>query len=288
METRSTFKIFITSALLLIHASALSQGDFSITASIGYAAAPNEVKTHFSVPGATPGSSGDPFSYQAASGRYSVYPAWTNTSGTILKPIIIAEGFDPTDKYSCDGIISLLNGSIDNSFDDLANQLRFQGYDLIVLDYDDGGQLIQRNAFLLVKLIQHINATKASACPIILAGFSMGGIVSRYALNYMEANALPHNVGLFFSFDAPQKGANIPLSMQDMIDWLDNNVVTYGLSVEIQHQARSIHSYAAQQMLIYHTDYINGDVANVNPAFTGFYNQMKGLIGGMAIRRNAK
>ncbi|MCE7059527.1 T9SS type A sorting domain-containing protein [Dyadobacter sp. CY343] len=279
---------FILVFLSFISCTAFGQGAFPITANIGYAAAMNEVKTHFSVPGATPGSPGDPYSYQVASGSYSVYFAPNNTSGKIMKPIIISEGFDPTQQYSCDKVIALLNGATDDLQDNLADQLRLQGYDLIVLDYQDGGQLIQRNAFLLMKLIQHINATKASACPIILAGFSMGGIVSRYALNYMEANALPHNVGLFFSFDAPHKGANIPLSMQDMIDWLDNNVVTYGLSTEIQEQARSMHSYAAQQMLIYHTDYIVGDVVNVNPAFTSFYAQMKGLIGGNGYPKKCK
>jgi pimeloyl-ACP methyl ester carboxylesterase len=264
---------------LLSIGNCFSQGQFPITADIGYAAATTEVKKHFSVPGFTAGSPGDPYSNQVASGSYSVYPAFTNPSGQIIKPIIIVEGFDPTDIYSTDAVIELLNGG-GGTFDDVADDLRTQGYDLIVLDYNDGGALIQRNAFLLVKLIQHINTVKKGTCPIVLAGYSMGGVVSRYALNYMEANSLPHNVGLFFSFDAPQKGANIPLSMQDMIDYLDNSPITYGLSADIRDQVRSIHSYAAQQMLIYHTDYIIGETVSVNPAFTTFYNQMKGLVGG--------
>lgn len=272
-------KYFLYLFPLLSIGNCFSQGQFPITADIGYAAAPTEVKKHFSVPGYTAGSPGDPYTNQVASGSYSVYPAFTNTSGQIIKPIIIVEGFDPTDIYSTDKVIELLNGG-GGSLDNLADKLRTEGYDLIVLDYDDGGALIQRNSFLLVKLIQHINTIKKGTCPIILAGYSMGGIVSRYALNYMEANSLPHNVGLFFSFDAPQKGANIPLSMQDMIDYLDNSPITYGLSADIREQVRSIHSYAAQQMLIYHTDYIDGETVSVNPAFTTFYNQMKGLVGG--------
>lgn len=272
-------KYFLYLLPLLSIGNCYSQGQIPITANIGYTATMAEVKKHFSVPGYTAGSAGDPYANQVASGSYSVYPAFTNTSGQIIKPIIIVEGFDPLNEYSTDRVIELLNGG-GGLLDDVANNLRTEGYDLIVLDYNDGATLIQRNAFLLVKLIQQINTVKKGTCPIILAGYSMGGVVSRYALNYMEANSLPHNVGLFFSFDAPQKGANIPLSMQDMIDYLDNNPTTYGLSADIRDQVRSIHSYAAQQMLIYHTDYIDGQTVSVNPAFTTFYNQMKGLVGG--------
>lgn len=290
-------KSILTSLLIaLLLASSLisySQGQFPITADIGYAATMSEVSKHISVPGYTANSPGDPYVYQTASGSYSIYYATGNNSGTIRRPIIIVEGFDPLDQYSTDDVITLLNGNPQNANDNVAISLRAQGYDLIVLDYNDGGQLIQRNAFLLVKLIQHINAVKTTPCPIILAGFSMGGIVARYALNYMESQssqnpAFVHNVGLYFSFDAPQKGANIPLGMQDLINWLDGTVI-YTQSADIRGLARSIHSYAAQQMLIYHTDnVVVGSSPAVNSRFTGFYQQMKNLVGGDGYPRYCK
>jgi hypothetical protein len=56
---------------------------------------------------------------------------------------------------------------------------------------DHGGDYVERNAFTLVKLIQQINAqlvTNGSTEKLIVVGPSMGGLISRYALAYMEKN----------------------------------------------------------------------------------------------------
>ncbi|MGB1450522.1 MAG: T9SS type A sorting domain-containing protein, partial [Marinirhabdus sp.] len=53
---------------------------------------------------------------------------------------------------------------------------------------------------------------------------SMGGLVARYALAYMEQNGLEHETRLYISFDAPHKGANIPISLQYLINYLARSV----------------------------------------------------------------
>ena len=54
---------------------------------------------------------------------------------------------------------------------------------------DGGADYIERNAFLLVKLIQSVNDSlrnNGSNEKLVLVGPSMGGLISRYALAYME------------------------------------------------------------------------------------------------------
>lgn len=92
---------------------------------------------------------------QYASGTYSVWKA--NSNPGIRKPIIIVEGWDPLNQYLEDDIYTLFNN---NKNLHLSTQLHSQGYDIIILNFDDGADYIQKNAFLLIKLIQDINAMK--------------------------------------------------------------------------------------------------------------------------------
>ena len=142
-------------------------------------------------------------------GEAYIYKSRPNTP--IDRPIIVVEGFDPDNSLGRDDLYSNLN---QESF--LEDQ-RANGFDFIVLNFGDGGTYIQANAFLLVDLIEEVNARKKGGVANVVIGASMGGLVARYALAYMEANGIPHDTSLFVSFDAPQSeyaGANIPLSLQ--------------------------------------------------------------------------
>jgi alpha-beta hydrolase superfamily lysophospholipase len=61
--------------------------------------------------------------------------------------------------------------------------------------------------FWVAKLLHRVNYEKRSNEPLVLIGASMGGLVSRYALTYMERYHMSHDVRTFISFDSPQKGA---------------------------------------------------------------------------------
>lgn len=76
-----------------------------------------------------------------------------------------------------------------------------------------GGDYIERNGLVLVNLLQAINPQLPVGNDCIVMGVSMGGLVSLYGLRFM-INALNHNTGLWFSFDSPHRGANIPISIQ--------------------------------------------------------------------------
>ncbi len=116
---------------------------------------------------------------------------------------------------------------------------------------DGGTDYIERNAFLLVKLIQILNAKLQSNGygneKLVIVGPSMGGQISRYALAYMEKHGLNHNTRLWVSFDSPHLGANIPLALQKDLHF-------FGYTGE-QEEAKEaydqkLHSIAARQMLI--------------------------------------
>lgn len=86
----------------------------------------------------------------------------------------------------------------------------------------------------MVALIQRINAqlkTNGSTEKLVIAGPSMGGQITRYALAYMEkqyaaTNNNPiwlHNTRLWISIDSPNLGANIPEGLQALISLLKDD-----------------------------------------------------------------
>ena len=197
----------------------------------------------------------------------------------IRKPIIIIDGFDPGDERKIsklnitdnDGIWELLSYGANKH---LGDDFRSKGYDVIVLNFpkyqiasvsvtisgntftmpiyrDGGADYIERNARVLTRLIQKVNAelqAVGSTEKIVVVGPSMGGQIARYALKYMENNNLNHNTRLFVSFDSPNHGANIPVGLQSAI--LYAAYVQESVLAKKQYE-QSIRSTAAKQMLIH-------------------------------------
>ena len=186
-------------------------------------------------------------------GVYEIF--YDNVNSVLDKPIILVDGFDPTDNRSIPQIYEMLDYGDGN----LATDLRNQGYDIIILNFPNytrsngdlimgGSDYIQRNAFVLVELINMINGMKTGSEKNVVIGPSMGGLIARYALRYMEMNSMEHDTRLYISFDAPHKGANIPIGFQHLF-----NVLAYGplgdatLQVVVDAMLRSP---ASRQMLI--------------------------------------
>ncbi len=53
-----------------------------------------------------------------------------------------------------------------------------------------------------------------AALPLVVLGHSMGGLAARIALADLEADAVPHGVELFITYDTPHSGVNVPHGMQ--------------------------------------------------------------------------
>lgn len=192
-------------------------------------------------------------------GEYEIF--LDNVDGVLDKPIILVDGFDPGDTRNTTTIYDLLNyGTTQNFADDLRNQ----GFDIVVLNFptytipgttiviDGGADYIQRNAFILVALLNQINAQKVGTEKNVVIGPSMGGLISRYALRYMEMNNLEHDTRLYISFDSPHQGANVPIGFQHLF-----NYMAYGPlgNAAVQPIVDGlIKSPAARQMLIDHME----------------------------------
>jgi hypothetical protein len=179
-----------------------------------------------------------PFQGNVASGEAFIYLA--NGHATLTNPIVVVEGFDLDDSMGWEVLYTLLNQQ------NLIEDLRAEGYDAVVLNFATATDLIQRNAFLLVKLLQTVQATIAPGHSYPLIGASMGGLVSRYALAYMEQMAIPHEVATFIAFDSPNGGANIPLGLQYWLNFFQND------SADAAYLLSRLDMPAARQMLLYH------------------------------------
>lgn len=128
------------------------------------------------------------------------------------------------------------------------DSLSAEGYDIIMLDFWDGADYMQRNAFLLVELIQRINNHKIGNEPNVIIGASMGGQIARYALTYMEHNNMPHCTRLNVSFDSPWNGAHIPLALQAFLEYQAYQKD----EVEALETLQNLHRPAPKQLLNYH------------------------------------
>jgi hypothetical protein len=99
----------------------------------------------------------------------------------------------------------------------LLNELRAHGYDIVLVDFYDGAEELSLNAQLVEEVLRLCNAYKEGQEPLVVAGASMGGVISRYALRDMELNGEDPCTRLWISFDAPHKGAHIPRALQEAI-----------------------------------------------------------------------
>ncbi|MCO5239004.1 MAG: T9SS type A sorting domain-containing protein [Chitinophagaceae bacterium] len=211
------------------------------------------------------------------SGEYGIYYHRTSPGGPkemiLKKPIIILDGFDPLEARKIRDLYGVYLQYTSSA--NFGKEMLDLGYDVIVVNFPNkpetksvyipgigtlsheetrvqGADFIQRNAFLLVTLIEKINqqlAANGSSEKLIVIGPSMGGLISRYALRWMELNGKDHNTKLWISFDAPHKGANIPIGDQYFIDFYASK-----LKSESAKDARdnSLNSPAARQMLLHH------------------------------------
>ncbi|MCJ8290814.1 MAG: T9SS type A sorting domain-containing protein [Crocinitomicaceae bacterium] len=139
----------------------------------------------------------------------------------IQKPLIFVEGFNPPvsglgipyEYTYMNGI--LLSGKIGEvSITEFCDE---EGYDLIYVDFEDGGDYMQKNAYVVQKVISWANEQKVangSTEKNVVIGESMGGVIAKYALRTMELAGVDHETDVYMSIDSPHQGANVPLSFQ--------------------------------------------------------------------------
>jgi len=222
------------------------------------------------------------------------YDIFYSSDGVLDKPIFLVDGFDPTDSRN----INAVYAELDYDGGNLGDIVRQNGYDVVVLNFPTyyreedqqwiygGADYIERNSMLLVELIKFINNQKVGNEENVVIGASMGGLVARYALNYMEANNIDHETRLYISFDAPHAGANVPIGFQHMFNYLAYGLGTWAGDFSVESLRPLVDgvlkSPAARQMLWDHfeehvqpgsAEFNNNDaLPQPHPFFNIFYN----------------
>ena len=196
-----------------------------------------------------------PYLGQVASGR--AYVLLGPGHAQLTNPVIVVEGFDLDNSMDWDELYTLLNREA------LVESLLVDGYDAVVLDFTDATDYIQRNAFVFTALLQQIEDAIDPGRTLPVVGASMGGLVARYGLAWLETQSMPHRVRTFISFDAPQRGANIPLGLQHWVDFFASQSASAATFRGI------LNTPAARQMLAYHFGSTTGTTALPDPLRAG-------------------
>lgn len=177
----------------------------------------------------------------------------------LFKPILVLDGFDPSDTRKVGNIYDLMNAQPVQ----LASYLRAQGHDLIIMNFPKGADYLERNALGVMQMIEYIKARTQDQ--IIVIGPSMGGLLAKYAIATLEKNNIAHQVGLYVSFDAPHQGANIPIGAQYFLKFFGENIGNAAALEGLQ----KIKSPAARQMLIHH--YLRNSVYPMHDTYRNRY-----------------
>jgi hypothetical protein len=132
---------------------------------------------------------------------------------TLTRPVIIADGFSGGASDLAEwGPLWEESGAPGVHY--WGTQLHQAGRDVIVLGYASRSASIRANANVAIECIHRATAERTGDEPLVVGGLSMGGLVTRYALALMESRQEPHQVGTYFSYDSPHRGAWIPISLQ--------------------------------------------------------------------------
>lgn len=200
------------------------------------------------------------YTYLGTAALYDAYTFLGDGNTDLDKPLVFVEGFDLSDDMDWPELYALINT------EGLADSLRVKGYDLIILNFADATDYLQRNSFAFVSLVENINQNKIGDEPLIIAGASMGGLIVRYGLAWMESNAIDHETRIMLTFDTPHQGANIPLGVQFMAAFFSNHVAS------IAELLTKLNSPGAQQMLVYH--HLNDPDPGQNALRNQFYQDL--------------
>ncbi|MGW4289262.1 esterase/lipase family protein [Streptomyces sp. NPDC004673] len=160
----------------------------------------------------------------------------------LVRPVVMADGFNlgPSD-------LAWLYAGLDSTYP-LLTELRRRGRDVILVGFDERSASLLDNAQTVTAAVHRTIAERLGGTRLMVGGFSMGGLVTRYALARMETQRIDHQVGVYFSWDTPHRGAYIPIGLQ-----------AFSHFIPVPNDfARQMNSPAARQMLWRHYDAMTG------------------------------
>jgi len=167
--------------------------------------------------------------YNGVFGSARIIISYRNDNDPVIrKPLIVAEGLDVghiTKPENPEGantyeqfLIRIRQSTSSNLINLLANDPTSE-YDIIYINWTNGTDYLQRNAYVLEAVIKWVNDRKQPLNGVpqqnVVMGLSMGGVVARMALGDLERyGPYTHDTRLYVSLDGPQQGSHIPLGLQ--------------------------------------------------------------------------
>ncbi|MER6058470.1 esterase/lipase family protein [Streptomyces albidoflavus] len=161
----------------------------------------------------------------------------------LVRPVLLADGFN-SGHSSLDGLYD----GLERGAYPLLGELRRRGRDVIILGWGDRSASVLTNARFASEAILRTIAQRLGGERLVVGGFSMGGLVTRYALARLEHQRIDHQTGVYFSWDTPHRGAWVPIGLQAFAHYL-KQLNPYNRALSDQ-----INSPAAKQMLWRHLD----------------------------------
>ncbi|WP_432064061.1 esterase/lipase family protein [Streptomyces sp. C10-9-1] len=206
--------------------------------------------------------------WQLPGGTAWVYYGEGNSG--LVRPVLMADGFN-SGPSSLDELWAGLQGSACP----LIGELRRRGRDVVLIGFDERSAAILDNASTATEAVRRAAAERPGRTRLAVGGFSMGGLVTRYALARMETEGIDHQAGVYFSYDSPHNGAHIPLSLQAFAHYIRR------LDSRFSDQ---MNSPAAQQLLWRHIEDWS-DKPGVSPLRTQFLDELERVGGWPRIPR---
>ncbi|CUM40093.1 hypothetical protein BN2537_9151 [Streptomyces venezuelae] len=175
----------------------------------------------------------------------------------LIRPVILSDGFSSGSSE----LDQLWHGLEENGKYRFISELHATGRDVIILGYTDRTASITDNADTAVDCIRRTLAERVGRAKLVVGGFSMGGLVTRYALAKMENDpTLPdHETALYLSYDTPHRGAWLPVGVQAFTHFAtDNWGEDPSLGPVLRQFSGLLNSPAAKQMARWHIDKASG------------------------------
>jgi len=140
----------------------------------------------------------------------------------IKKPLLFVDGDDPINSMSR---YWYWKNRLPEYLSSVSN---LDQYDIYLLTFNNCRQDARISAMITLMASQFVHNQYQNDLVEgnVLAGFSLGGIVSRYSLAFAEENRIPHYCKQYIAIDSPQRGAVVNSALQKEISYLINEVET--------------------------------------------------------------
>jgi hypothetical protein len=211
--------------------------------------------------------------------------AWRQPPGARKGIVLILTGFNPN-------LPTFGTPAEDKAGVNLAGYAKVpytEGWDVWEFHWHDPRTNIEDNAMIVQEVLRALAGggfnldpggtnfmeSLSAADKLVVAGGSMGGLVGRFALCYLDHHSHPYRCDSFLSVDSPQQGANIPVGLQQMAIYANALPESYRSDVDATLLATVINSFdspAARQMLVLHHSRANEAGVSFAPERQTFLN----------------